>query len=156
MTGTGRYSLSVFTAESGFVRKRAFKWRSVDALLNALDDWSNTSNTFEQDMELEFHAAAQIFVDEYAKKMARLYCGDFAALIDSPIVAGVGEGLFFVVRTLNADPRSVGAFFASQHFREIPSQQLSARLYSTFKERLRKKAIRLPASKKNANKSIPG
>ncbi|HET6206369.1 MAG TPA: hypothetical protein VFD98_06135, partial [Terracidiphilus sp.] len=41
--------------------------------------------------------------------------------------------------------RSIGAFFASQHFREIPSQQLAARLYSVFKERLRKKAIHLPS-----------
>jgi hypothetical protein len=63
-----QYSVSVFTAESGFDRKRAFKQRSVDALLDALDDWSNNSNTFEQDMELEFHDAARIFVDEYAKK----------------------------------------------------------------------------------------
>jgi hypothetical protein len=144
----GQYSVSVFTAESGFDRKRAFKQRSVDALLDALDDWSKSSNTFEQDMELEFHDAARIFVDEYAKKAARLCCGDFAALIDSPIVADVGEGLIFVVGTLKADPRSIGAFFASQHFREVPSQQLSARLYSAFKGRLRgnKKAICLPAS----------
>jgi hypothetical protein len=152
----GQYSVSVFTAESGFDRKRAFKQRSVDALLDALDDWSNSSKTFEQDMELEFHDAAQIFVHEYAKQTARLYCWDFAALIDSPIVAGVGEGLFFVVRTLKADPRSIGAFFASQHFREIPSQQLSARLYSTFKERLRKKAIRLPASREEREQKYSG
>jgi hypothetical protein len=150
----GRYSVSVFTAESGFDRKRASKQRSVDALLDALDDWSNSSNTFEQDMELEFCDAAQIFVDEYAKRAARLNRGDLAALIDSPIVADVVEGLVIVVMDLKADLRSIGAFFASQHFREVPSQQLSARLYSAFKQRLRKKArgrmsgpeVLLPAS----------
>jgi hypothetical protein len=135
-----QYSVSVFTAESGFDRKRAFKQSSVDALLDALDDWSNSNNTFEQNMELEFHDAAQIFVDEYAKRAARLNCGDLAALIDSPIVADIVERLVIVVMDLKADLRSIGAFFASQHFREIPSQQLSARLFSAFKQRLRKKA----------------
>lgn len=152
----GKYSISVFTAESGFDRKRAFKQRSVDALLDALNDWCNSSNTFEQDIELEFHDAAQIFIEEYAKKAARLCCGDFAALIDSPISADVGEGLFFVVMALKADPRSIGAFFASQHFREIPSQQLSARLYSTFKQRLRKKAVLLPASTEKREEKYSG
>ena len=152
----GRYSVSVFTAESGFDRKQAFKQRSVDALLDTLDNWSGSSKTFEQDMELEFQDAARIFIDEYATKTARLYCGDFAALIDSPILASVGEGLFFVVRTLKADPRSIGAFLASRHFREIPSQQLSARLYSAFKERLRTKADRLPTSKEDREKKYSG
>ena len=142
----GQYSVSVFTSESGFDRKQEFKQRSVDALLDTLDDWSNSSNTFEQDMELEFHDAAQIFVEEYARKMARLCCGDFAALVDSPIVADVGEGLFLIVEEMKADPKSIGAFFASQHFKEVPSQQLWARLFSAFKGRLRKKAIGLPVS----------
>ena len=152
----GQYSVSVFTAESDFDRKRTFKQLSVDALLDALDDWSNSSKTFEQDMELEFHDAIKLFVDEYTKKTARLYCGVFAALIDSPIVASVGEGLFFVVKTLKVDPQSIGAFFASQHFREIPSQHLSARLYSTFKERLRKRAILLPASREDRETKYSG
>jgi len=151
-----KYSVSVFTAESGFDRKRAFKQHSVDALLDVLDDWSNSSNTFEQDMELEFHDAAQIFVDEYAKRAARLSCGDLAALIDSPIAADVVEGLVIVATDLRVDLRSIGAFFASQHFKEIPSQQLSARLYSNFKQRLRKKAISLPAVREERETKYSG
>jgi hypothetical protein len=36
--------------------------------------------------------------------------------------------------------RIIPAFFQSQHFAEVPSQQLSARLFSTFKKRVREGA----------------
>ena len=143
----GPYSVRVFTPESGFDRKRAFKQSSVDALLDALDGWQAGSSTFEEDMDLEFRDAARIFVEVYAEKTARLYAGDFSALINAPISASVMEYLAHVAATLKADMRTIPAFFASAHFREVPMQQLSARLYSAFKERLRKKADQLPTSR---------
>jgi hypothetical protein len=152
----GDYIVTVFTRESGFDRKRSSKKESLDALLDALDHWRASSRTFEEDMELEFHDAARIYVEHYGKKAARLHAGDFAALIDSPISAEILGNLLSVAREWGVDPKSIGSFFASQHFREIPSHQLSARLYSAFKQRLRTKADVLPASREERERKYSG
>jgi hypothetical protein len=94
-------------------------------------------------VELEFRDAAGIFVEVYAEKTARLYAGDFSALLDAPIAAS----LVHIATTLKADIRSIPPFFVSAHFCAVPMQQLSAWLNSAFKERLRKKADQLPTSK---------
>ena len=141
-----QYSISVFTSESGYQRKLSFKQRSVKALLATLDDWQSSSRTFEEDMELEFTDGARIWIEEYAKKTARLYAGDFSALITAPISAGIVETLVYIAQELKVDPKTISEFFASQHYRLLPSQQLSARLYAVFKQRLRRNADKLPAT----------
>ncbi|HEX3683561.1 MAG TPA: hypothetical protein VHU83_13570 [Bryobacteraceae bacterium] len=152
----GDYIVTVFTREHGFERKQAFKQKSVDALLEKLDEWSASNRSFEDDMELEFQNAARIYIERYTQKAARLYQGDFAAVVDSPISAGIVEGLQLVVRELKADPKCIGAFFRSAHFRNVPLQQLSARLYSAFKERLRTKADVLPAPREDRREKYSG
>jgi hypothetical protein len=152
----GDYIVTVFTHESDYERKRESKHTSVNALLDAIEPWGTSSRTFEEDMELEFQDAARIYADDYATKAARLYLRDFAALIDSPISAEVVGNLITVAQAVKADPKSIGAFLSSQHFRETPCRQLSARLYSAFKERLRKKAVVLPASREAREKKYSG
>src|SRR5260370_16830147 len=49
--------------------------------------------------------------------------------------------------------RVIPAFFQSKHFAEVPSQQLSARLFSTFKKRLREGAYPNP---EKARKKLSG
>src|SRR5581483_6260068 len=120
------------------------------------DDWQRSSKTFEQDMELEFSDAARIFIEEYAKKAARLWSGDSSALVNSPMSSGLVEMLVFIVQTLKVDSRAIPEFFASQHFRQTPSQKLSARLYAAFKQRLRRKADKLPVSEGEREKKYRG
>jgi hypothetical protein len=135
----GDYSVSVFRAASGVERKRQFKEQAIEELVNTLSDWAASKNTFDQDMKLELRDAARILMEEYAKKTGRLRAGDFSALVDSPISASVVEAMFDVlsIKKMQADvARVIPAFFQSQHFAEVPSQQLSARLFSTFKKRV--------------------
>ena len=141
------YSVSAFTPESGFDRKRVCKQRSVDDLLGALDGWQTTSRTFEEDMELEFRDSAGIFRKAYIEMTERLYAGDFSVLTNGPIAASVVENLADIAASLKVDVNSILTFFSSAHFRATPMQQLSARIYSAFKERLRKRADQLPTSK---------
>lgn len=63
--------------------------------------------------------------------------GDFSVLINAPISASSGEGLWLVVQTRKSDAKKIGAFLRSQHFAEVPTVQLSARLFSAHKERIR-------------------
>ena len=88
-------------------------------------------------MELEVSDAARLLIDSYADKTARLMMGDFSVLINAPISASIGEGLWLVVQTRKVDPRKIGAFLRSPHFAEVPRVQLSARLFSAYKERIR-------------------
>ncbi len=152
----GPYSVSVFTPESGYQQKLAAKQRSVKALLATLENWQRSPKTFDEDMELEFTDAARPWIKEYAKKTARLYAGDFSALVDSPISSGIVEKLVYIAKTLKADTKAVPEFFGSEHFRETPSQQLSARLYATFKQRLRQNADKLPASEQEREEKYSG
>jgi hypothetical protein len=149
----GDYSVSVFSAATGAARKSLFKQRAIEELVKALPQWTNKGRTFEEDMNLEISEAARSLVDSYAKKTARLMMGDFSALTDSPINASMGEALWRVVEAKNVDPTAIGAFLRSQHFAEVPVVQLSARLFSTYKRRLRlSKTPPDPTSKKTREK----
>jgi hypothetical protein len=109
----------------------------VDELLQVLPQWAKKGRTFQQDMELEINDAARLLIDSYADKAARLMMGDFSVLTNAPISASIGEGLWLVVQTRKVDPKRIGAFLRSQHFAEVPTVQLSARLFSAYKERIR-------------------
>jgi len=139
----GDYSVSVFRAASGVKRKREFKQRALEELVNTLSNWATSKNTFEQDMTLELRDSARILMANYTKKTSRLWSGDFSALLDSPISASVVEGMVYVLssKEMQGDAApAIHSFFSSRHFAEVPSQQLSARLFSTFKKRVREGA----------------
>jgi hypothetical protein len=133
----GDYSVSVFSAARDAGRRSLFKQRAVDELLQALPQWAKKGRTFQQDMDLEISDAARLLIDSYADKAARLMMGDFSVLINAPISASIGEGLWLVVQARKVDPKKIGAFLRSQHFAEVPTVQLSARLFSAYKERIR-------------------
>jgi len=143
----GDYSVSVFRAASDVDRKRQFKERAIDELVNTLSNWAASKNTFEHDMELELEDAGRIWMEQYAKKTGRLWAGDFSALVDSPISASVVEDMVYVLSAKKMEgnvARVIPAFFQSKHFAEVPSQQLSARLFSAFKKRVREGAYPNP------------
>jgi hypothetical protein len=139
----GDYSVSVFSEASGVDRKRAFKQQATEELVNTLSNWASSKNTFEQDMELELRDSARILIEDYEKKTGRLRAGDFSALLDAPISASIVEAMVYVlsIKKMEAEAgRVIPLFFDSKHFAEVPSQQLSARLFSTFKKRVREGA----------------
>src|SRR5882762_7016871 len=92
----GDYSVSVFCPASGVERKRNFKNQAIKELVNNLRNWAKSKNTFEQDMKLELRDAGRILVESYAKKMTRLWSGDFSALLDSPIDASIVKDMVYV------------------------------------------------------------
>lgn len=144
----GLYSVSVYRAASGVERKRGFKQRAIEELMKTLGDWATSTNTFEQNMELELGDSAHILIDDYEKKAARVWVGDFSALLDAPVSAGIVEDILYILSIKGAPPadaaRLIPAFFKSEHFAAVPSQQLSARLFSAFKKRVREGAYANP------------
>jgi hypothetical protein len=151
----GDYSVSVFSAATGVDRRSMYKQQSVDELLKVLPQWANKARTFEDDMELELSDSARFLVDNYSTKTARLIVGDFSALIDSPVNASVVEDMWSVVKARRMDPGAIGAFFKAHHFAEVPSVQLSARLFSAFKQSLRSRTIP-DSTSKTAREKLSG
>lgn len=115
---------------------RDLKRQGVELLVNAFSAWQQSTNTFEQDVALELQEAAKNYLNSYLKYAARIATGDYAALLDSPIMAMVVQVL---LQCLPKDTppeeslKKIGAFFQSEHFSGIPYQWLSVRVFATLK-----------------------
>ena len=137
----GRFSRSVERQVSEFEvkRERRFKLQAVDELVQILADWAASNNSFEQDMKIEVRDAARILLKNYEKKTARIWAGDFSALLDSPVDADIVPDMLYILQFKNIPQplQSLARFFESQHFAEVPFLRLSARLFSAFKKRVR-------------------
>jgi hypothetical protein len=143
----GDYSVSIFSEASNVDRRRRSRRLAVEELVKTLGSWATSKNTFEQDMELELRDSGRILMEDYEKKTSRLWGGDFSALVNSPISASIVEHMVYVlsVKKMQGDAgKVIPSFFLSEHFAAVPSQQLSARLFSAFKKRVREGAYPNP------------
>jgi hypothetical protein len=126
-------------------RNRRFKKQAIEELVNTLNAWAATSSSFQRDIDIELKDSARIFVENYRKRAARLMAGDFSALLDSPVNSTLVEHMSYILQqqqmTLAEASKIIESFFASEHFASVPSQLLSARLFATFKMRVRRGAF---------------
>lgn len=124
----------------GYNRDRALvrqaKADAVDGLLNLFPGWRTSTNTFEQDKGLEHEAAANGYIDSYVTYFKRVISGDYAALMDSPVMCEV------VLAMLSQFPEEMDhkaklgrivEFFSTEHFRAAPVQDLKSRMFATLK-----------------------
>lgn len=122
---------------------RDLKRQGVEMLVDAFPAWRQSTNTFEQDVALELREAAKNYFDAYLKYAARIATGDYAALLDSSIVAMVVQALLHCL-TEDSTPeeslKKIGAFFQTEHFSEIPYQWLSVRIFATLKDMVKRGA----------------
>lgn len=122
---------------------RDLKRKGVEMLVDAFPAWRQSTNTFEQDVTLELREAAKNYFGAYLKYAARIVTGDYAALLDSPIMAMVVQALLHCLPEDSASEESlkkIGAFFQSEHFSEIPYQWLSVRIFATLKDMVKRGA----------------
>jgi len=116
---------------------RDLKAQSAKWLVDQLDGWRKSTTSFEENLKAEFAVAAKMYFDAYLKYMVRVGSGDFAALLDSPIVSQVVQAMLLRLPK-DAPPlenlKTCAQFFASDHFRQTPYQNLSARMFATLKE----------------------
>jgi len=122
---------------------RGLKRQSVEGLVDAFPSWRQSANTFDQDVALEMRDAAKGCIDAYSDFVARVVGGDYAALVDSPATSMVVQSLLYCFAD-EISPKErlkrVGMFFRSTHFGEIPYQWLSARIYPTLKDMVKRGA----------------
>lgn len=115
---------------------RRLKAQAVQMLVDIFDDWQQSKNTFEQDVALEISDAGRFYMEVYLEFVQRIGQGDYAALLNSPIMSMVVENMRYCLPR-DTPPEAFLTkcveFFATEHFAHLPSEWLSARIYATQK-----------------------
>lgn len=115
---------------------RNLKRQSVEGLIDLFDEWRELHTSFADDLQAEYQAAGQKYINSYLNYMMRLAHGDFNALLDAPIISQIMQTM------LHAFPEEIpmeqrmhkcAEFFVSDHFKQTPYQQLSALMFATLK-----------------------
>lgn len=115
---------------------RNLKQQSIEELLDAFNGWRQSTNTFDQDVELEMRAAGKVYLDSYFQYLKSFAGGDLD-ILDRPIKSTVIEQMLFYFAEETQPEESlkqVVNFFLSKHFAEIPYQWLITRMFATLKD----------------------
>ena len=123
--------------------KRLLKTQAVDALIRAFDEWQSAKTTFDEDVCVEMRAASKNYFESYLKMVTRLSQGDFAAIIDSPIVSKVLEHMLEQLpreQPLDEKLTRCAQFFNSEHFKQVPTLWIQTRVFATLKAMVKRGA----------------
>ncbi|WP_416064236.1 hypothetical protein ACK9YZ_14130 [Rhizobium sp. ZK1] len=132
----GYYRIDVggYNRDRDLVRKG--KTDAIEGLIDLFPHWRNSTNNFEQDKMLEHEAAAKGYINSYVTYFMRLISGDYSALVDSPIMSQIVEGMLSQLpkeMEHKARLQRVVEFFSTEQFREAPVQDLKSRIFATLK-----------------------
>jgi hypothetical protein len=132
----GYYRINVGTYRRDVDLIRNLKGKAIDSLVSVFPEWRKSTNTFEQNVELEHKAAAEGYWDAYWAYAKRIAEGDYAALLDAPMMSHVIETLMHHFPR-EVDPtekiKCIIAFLSSAHFHNVPFHDIQARMYATLK-----------------------
>lgn len=136
--------------------KRSLKGQAVDGLIGLLDKWRVSTRSFEQDVAAEIHESAKNYMNSYVNMINRFAQGDYDALLDSPIVSQVVEQMLLWLpkdQPLDQQLKRCTDFFRSEHFQQVPYLYISARIYATLKDMVKRGAY---TNRKLAQKRLNG
>jgi hypothetical protein len=147
----GYYRIEVgrYTGDRDLIR--SLKEQSIQSLVATFDGWRQSKRTFEQDLLAEYAAAGQNYLQSFGDFLLRVNQGDFSAFLNAPIISTVVLHLLRHIPETNPKDRQlqmVAEFLSSDHFKEIPYHDLSARIYASLKAMVKEGAYR------NAKKAV--
>jgi hypothetical protein len=123
--------------------KRRLKADAVRGLVTLFDRWQESNDSFEQSVAIELRDAGRLYLEAYQTMARRLGQGDLMAVADSPIIATIVEDMRELI------PRQVPRtehlqrctdFFASEYFAQVPHEWISAHMFATLKEQVKRGA----------------
>jgi hypothetical protein len=122
--------------------QRELKQKSVENLVDLFPSWRQSKNTFDEDVAFEMREGAKAYIEAYNEYATRLARSDlFDALFKSSIISMIVESILqYLPKEMPPEEKwnQVGMFFCSPHFSEIPCQWLSARIYATLRDRVKR------------------
>lgn len=116
------------------------KRQSVEALVDGFPGWRQSQRTFDEDVAAENMAAAQGFIGTYLEFVLRVGRGDIDALFESPAMAMFVQGFMFLLpdeMPPDEKLRRCWQFFASDHFKLVPTQWLASHMFATLKAQVK-------------------
>lgn len=152
----GYFRIDVGHYQKDIELKRRLKAEAVQGLVTLLDRWQHSTESFEQSVAIELRDAGRIYLKAYLTMARRVAQGDLMAVVDSPIFATVVENMIELI------PRQVpraehlqrcADFFASDYFAQVPHEWISAHLFATLKEQVKRGAY---ANREAANERLAG
>lgn len=129
---------------------RDLKQQSVEALVgDTFENWRRSTNTYEEQVALEMREVAKGYVTTYAEYVARITSGDFDAVWKAPLLSKVFESLIHCLPLEKPEDRlkKIGQFFTSEHFKQVPHLWLTARIYATVKDMVKRGAYHSDTAK---------
>jgi hypothetical protein len=152
----GYFRIDVRTYTRDIELKRRLKSEGVRGLVGLFDRWMNSGESFEQYVAIEMRDAGRLYVEAYLEMATRVARGDFMAVVDSPIAATVVEGMLDILPPTIQGPdrlRRCGEFFNSGYFEQVPNEWISAHLFATLREMVKRGAY---ADRDEAMKRLSG
>lgn len=137
------FRIDVGTYTSDIELKRRLKNESVERLIALLDDWERSLETFEQYVAFELRESGKLYLQAFLEMARRVAEGDLLAITDSPIAATVVEHMLQVLPlTVQGGDRIERCieFFRSPYFASVPSEWISAHLFATLREMVKRGA----------------
>jgi hypothetical protein len=136
--------------------KRRLKTEAVRDLVTLFDQWTRSAETFEQHVAIEMRDAGRLYVHAYLEMAGRVARGDFTAIIDSPIAATLVEGMLDLLPAGIQGPDRLQRcvdFFNSNYFGQVPNERISASLFATLREMVKRGAY---SDRDEARKRLSG
>jgi hypothetical protein len=101
-------------------------------------------------------AAGKGYIDSYLEFAARIASGDYTAVYDSPIVSTVVPSMLHCLPEETPTEerlQQMTRFFNSEHFAQVPYPWLSARMFATLRDMVRRGAF---TNRENALQRLGG
>jgi len=123
--------------------KRRLKTEAVRDLVTLFDQWTRSADTFEQHVAIEMRDAGRLYVQAYLEMAGRVARGDIMAIIDSPMSATLVEGMLDILPSGIQGPDRLQRcvdYFNSTYFEQVPNERISAHLFATLREMVKRGA----------------
>ncbi|MFO1204664.1 MAG: hypothetical protein U1E63_02810 [Burkholderiales bacterium] len=146
--------VSLFQPDAAAIRSR--KNASASALLDRFPEWASTPSTFQQDVRIELGCGARSYLDLYADYIKRMIWGDMAAMLASPVDSQIVETLMHYDSehlTPSLRMQRIQAFFASDHYANVPVDRIASEFFGLLRHMLRQGAF---SSRAKAEKHFKG
>jgi hypothetical protein len=150
------FRIDVGTYTRDIELKRRLKTEAVRDLVILFDQWAQSTETFEQHVAIEMRDAGRLYVQAYLQMAGRIARGDFTAIIDTPITATVVEHMLELVPASIMGPDRIQRcmdFFNSAYFAKVPNEWISARLFATLRDMVKRGAY---SDRDEAKKRLTG
>lgn len=133
----GYYRIEVGGYRGDIELIRSLKAQSITGLVDLFDGWRASTASFGENLRAEHEVAGKGYMVAFVDYMFRLSKGDYQALFDAPIISQVVQSLLTCIPNTVAEDqhlKTVADFLLSEHFRQTPYHDVSARIYATLKD----------------------